>query len=164
MPAVELFGASAPHRGQWLQSGSSGVLQDSHDRGAGVLAAAGATVVFESEASTSPDTPFLNSFIDVPRDLAISGSRFAPKKKSTMARPISRSCDPNITHPPYATTYLNPSGVANRTAHTAPLPRLLPCLEVEAVTFGDPAPPDTPGTMKERRAALSPVGSGRHET
>jgi hypothetical protein len=54
--------------------------------------------------SSSPlsDTPFLNSFIDFPREAASSGSFLAPKRKSTMARPTSKSWEPIIAVPPSA--------------------------------------------------------------
>jgi hypothetical protein len=40
--------------------------------------------------------PFLNSFIDFPREPAKSGSFFAPKKKRAITRPTIRSWLPII--------------------------------------------------------------------
>jgi hypothetical protein len=51
-------------------------------------------------SSPVSDTPFLNSFIDFPSEAANSGSFFAPNRKSTIARPTSRSWEPIIAVPP----------------------------------------------------------------
>jgi hypothetical protein len=101
-PGRDPLSTEAPQRGQCFQSGSSGFWQDTHVCGE-AAAADGAALGRLDDASSStasPDTPFLNSCIDLPRERAISGSRFAPKKKAARTKPMMRSCVPNMSAPP----------------------------------------------------------------
>src|SRR5713226_7484401 len=90
--------AAVPHRGQCCQVGSRGASQEAHFV-AGAGAVEGPTALAGS-SSAVPDTPFLNSFMDLPIDPASSGSFFAPKRTSTTTRPTIRSWLPIIAFPP----------------------------------------------------------------
>lgn len=99
VPAAEMLGAAVPHRGQWLQSGSSDILQAGQGLSAVAVTVEGPSGLGGSSSPAS-DTPFLNSFIDFPSDAASSGSFFAPKRTRTITRPTSRSWEPIIAVPP----------------------------------------------------------------
>jgi hypothetical protein len=91
-PGVEAGATAVPQRGQWLQAASSAVLQELQ-----VLGAAGAGAAEDSEvdalgsSSGSAAMPFLNSFIDLPRDFAKSGSLVPPNSTRTITRMTSNS-------------------------------------------------------------------------
>src|SRR5712691_7677306 len=63
VPRAEPLGAVVPHRGQWLQSGSSDILQAGQVLGAVAVMVEGASGLGGSSSPASA-TPFLNSFID----------------------------------------------------------------------------------------------------
>jgi hypothetical protein len=117
---AESTAAAVPHRGQCCQLGSRGASQEAHVvAGAGVVE--GPTALAGSSSAVS-DTPFLNSFMDLPIDPASSGSFYAPKRTSTMTRPTIRSWLPSIAFPPALLTTCpraDPTG--------ASLTSLLPC-------------------------------------
>jgi len=53
----------------------------------------------DSPSSAWPATAFLNSFLDFPSELAISGSRLAPNTKIPIPRRMRRSWYPNTARP-----------------------------------------------------------------
>src|SRR6266850_7730663 len=96
---LESLEAVVPHRGQWFQSRSNDAMQTGQALGAVGVSVEGLGGLGGSSSPAS-DTPFLNSFIDFPSEAASSGSFFAPKSKSTIARPTSRSWEPIIAVSP----------------------------------------------------------------
>src|SRR6266850_4885078 len=98
-PDAELLEDVVPHRGQWLQSGSSDILQAGQVLGAVAVMVEGVSGLGGSSSPASA-TPFLNSFIDFPSEPASSGSFFAPKSTRTITKPTNKSCEPIIAAPP----------------------------------------------------------------
>src|SRR4051794_13303872 len=86
------------------QNDGTGVLGS---RGLGVVRAGAATrrlnrrrpaqaLLVSLVSSSSPSTPFLNSLLACPRDLASFGKRVLPKRRRTTARMMSSSVAPRF--------------------------------------------------------------------
>src|SRR5712692_11093232 len=84
-------GAAVPHAGQCVHAASSAALHEAQTRvGAGLAATVAGALV----SSSSVATPFLNSFIDLPRDFASSGSLAPPNRTSAITRMTINSYAP----------------------------------------------------------------------
>src|SRR6266545_3075901 len=113
----------APQLAQWVHAASIALLQEPHNLGGAGLSEAPDCVLDACSSSASVPNPFLNSFMDLPSDLARSGSLLPPNSTSTMTRMIINSWAPRPNMAVYLLGFNSMAGaprIRGRAGETAP--------------------------------------------